>query len=159
MLHICLCWSNKWFTFAENILKIIIIIRLLWLCQRYRTKQKLSWNGRCCSSRTSQIQVHHKSGLTSAFGQGLVPVMEADDYKGWSEMRKVTLNLAITIHSPILVSLSRVFALKKNQVLACLITHLWMYLNGLKAEAFFGTHKPGPNNFLAKKDPILIDDF
>lgn len=40
--------------------------------------------------------------------------MEVDDYKGWFEMRKVILNLVIIIYSFILVSLLRVFVLKKN---------------------------------------------
>lgn len=71
-----------------------------------------SYHGRHCGSRTSQIQVHCKRSLTYVFGHGLVPLMEANYYKGWSEMRKVTLNLAISIHCPILVSLSRVFTLK-----------------------------------------------
>lgn len=62
--------------------------------------------------------------------------METDCYKAWAEMRKVKLNLAISIHCPILVSLSRVFALKKK---------IRMYLSGLTVDAFFSTDKPGPN--------------
>lgn len=34
-----------------------------------------------------------------------------------------------------------------------------MYLNGFKVEVFFGIYKFGFNNFLVKKDFILIDDF
>lgn len=66
-------------------------------------------------SRKSQIQViqvHCKLSLTSAFGHGLVPIVEADYYKGWSDIRKVQLNLGITILCAVLVSLSSVFALK-----------------------------------------------
>lgn len=50
--------------------------------------------------------------MPSAFGHGLVLFLEADYYEGWSEMRKVKLNLAKNRHCPVLVSLSSVFALK-----------------------------------------------
>ena len=146
--------NNKLFTFSKNILKIII--RVLWQCQKYRTNK--SYHGRCCGLRKSQIQVHCKLSLTSAFGHGLVLFMEADYYEGWSQMRKVKLNLAKNIHCPILVSLSSVFALKKkNQIYTHLITDLWIYLNVLKVEAFFVTHKPGPNSSLTKNYPIWIN--
>lgn len=88
-----------------------MIIRILWQCQKYRTNKSY---GRCCGSR--KIQVHCRLNLTSAFGHGLVLIMEADYYKGWSEMRKVKLNLAKNMHCPILVSLSSVFALKKKKI-------------------------------------------
>ena len=62
--------------------------------------------------------------MTSAFGHGLVLFLEADYYEGWSEMRKVKLNLAKNRHCPILVSLLSVFALKKNQIYTHIITDL-----------------------------------
>lgn len=68
--------------------------------------------------------------------------MEADYYKGWAERRKVKLNLASSIHCPILVSLSRVFALKKISEYT---------VNGLKVDAFFSMDKPGSNIILWAK--------
>lgn len=68
--------------------------------------------------------------------------MEADYYKAWAEMRKVKLNLASSIHCPIIVSLSRVFALKKKS------EHT---VNGLKIDAFFSSDKPGSNIILWPK--------
>ena len=49
----------------------------------------------------AQEKVHCKLSLTSAFGHGLVSVMEIDYYNVWSEMRKMKLNLDITICCPI----------------------------------------------------------
>lgn len=85
-------------TFAESILKITVIIRIHDSVKYIGEK---SYHERCCGSRTSQIQVHCKRSLTYTFGYGLVPIMGANYYKGWSEMRKVKLNLAISIHCPI----------------------------------------------------------
>lgn len=66
----------------------------------------------------------------------------------------------MSIHCPILVSLSRLFVLKKkSDVSLLLITDLCMYLTRFKVDAFFSTQKPGPNSSLVKNDPILIDDF
>lgn len=99
-------------TFAENLLKIIVTIRT-YQCAKYIEKK--SYGRRCCGSRTSQIQVHCRRSLTSAFGNGLVPFMESNYYKGWSEGAKGTLNLAVSIHCPVMVNLSRMFAIKKKE--------------------------------------------
>lgn len=62
-------------------------------------------------TNTSSLSV----SLTSAFGDGLVPLMESKYYKGWSEGAKGTLNLAISIHCRMMISLSRMFALKRKE--------------------------------------------
>lgn len=49
-------------------------------------------------AQESQIQVHCQRSLTSAFGHGLVPFMEANYYKVWSERGKKILSLAMSIH-------------------------------------------------------------
>lgn len=67
--------------------------------------------------------------------------MESNYCKGWSEGAKGTLNLAVSIHCPIMINLSRMFAIKKKESDVSLFnTDLCMCLNGLKVDAFFSIH-------------------